>query len=260
MPIFSKKLMAEKITSVKSNRGVSIIAAIVTILILSIMGVTLVSTVIMDQESRSLQLMQDQSFYSAQAALEYGLGEVEHGGYPIVVNKALNSVMDGFMTVSINASTHRMSVTGSSGSAQTSYSIRVYPLAGDCVSMNSASANLIGSWAQLTGVSSSKNCLSAATIDKMVLTWTPNSGEKVVEAKIDGVTFFSDPAGYSSGVTIDGTDYTISDSSSHSHTFIFSDPMYQMGNPPISLKVDLIFTDSSQVSSTFNLVVYFGSG
>lgn len=191
-----------------NERGISIVGTVFTMIILGIMGATLVSLVATDQESRTRVLHRELAFYAAQAGFEYALREIREGGYPIVSNKQLGNAR---FTTTINETTRTVTSSGVIVGNVKSYSITAPQLAKDCVTIDmSAAVAGGGNLNQLQNVRLMRTCLSAVSIDRMTVVWTPDLGEKITKVQIDGVEVFNDLNGVPSGQSIDIMDYKFS--------------------------------------------------
>ena len=190
------------------KKGISIIGAVFTLLVLGIFGAAIVSLVSTDQEMRSRHIGKEQAFYEVQAGLEYAIREINNGGYPVVTNKVLGR---GNFTTSVDYPNHIVSSTGTSGSAAKMHQITYSTMGGDCMETNNDTATLTGPGrTELRGITLKKNCLNAITIDKIQISWTPNNGERVTKIEISNTAVYDRPAGAPSGETIDITDYVLS--------------------------------------------------
>jgi len=189
------------------QRGISIIGAVFTLLILAIFGGTLVSLVAVDQEHRRLQIEKGQAFYEVQAGLEYALYEIKNGGFPVVSNKPFE---DGTFTVNVNYPNHLIFVTGYVGDVSKTHQITYNQMGGDCLGVNNNQATLVGpNKTDLKAITLKKNCNNAITIDKMQLIWAPDNSEKVTKIEIKNVEVYNEISGSGSGEIIDIADYML---------------------------------------------------
>ena len=189
------------------QRGISIIGAVFTLLILAIFGGAIVSIVSIEQEHRRFQIEKGQAFYEVQAGLEYALYEIENGGHPVVANKPLG---DGTFTVNINYPNHLIFATGNVGDVTKTHQITHNQMGGDCLGLNNSQATLVGpNKTDLKAITLKKNCNNAITIDKMQFVWDPDNSEKVTLIEIKNVSVYSDIGGANSGEIIDITDYVL---------------------------------------------------
>lgn len=191
-------------------RGISIIGAVFTLLILGIFGAAIVSLVSTDQEMRSRHIGKEQAFYEVQAGFEYAIREINNGGYPVVTNKVLGR---GNFTTTIDYPNHFIYSAGSSGAATKTHQITYSTMGGDCLETNNDLATITGPGrTELRGITLKKNCLNAITIDKIQISWTPDNGERVTRIEISNTPVYDRPAGAPSGEIIDITDYIFSGS------------------------------------------------
>lgn len=193
-------------------KGVSIIGAVFTLLILSVFGAAIVALVSTDHEIRRLHIFKEQTFYEIQAGFEYAIREINNGGYP-VVTKTLGI---GSFTNTIDYSQHAITTTAVTGDVTHANSITYSPMGGDCLNINTSFVSTEGlGGTDLVGISFTKTCLDAITLDKMVFTWSPNGGERITRIEIDSTAVYNDMSGATSGLTIDIADFTIADANPH---------------------------------------------
>lgn len=194
------------------KRGVSIIGAVFTLLILSIFGAAIVALVSTDHEIRRMQVFKGQTFYEIQAGLEYAIREINQGGYPAVTK----NLGIGSFTNTIDYSQHAITTTAVTGDVTHANSITYSPMGGDCLDINTSSVSTEGlGGTDLVGIFFTKTCLSAVTLDKMVFTWSPNGGEKITRIEIDSTAVYRNASGTASGLTIDINDFMIADALQH---------------------------------------------
>lgn len=224
-----------------SNRGISIIGTIFTLIILGVMGASLVALVAGDQESRMKSILRERAFYAVQAGFEYALREIKEGGYPVVGNKVFG---DSLITTTIDPSDRKIQVTGAAGEALRFHSITTDKLAADCIEIETAGASAGGMGGNiLQGVSVSRNCLNAVRIDKITAEWVPNLGERITRISVGGTESYNDPQGVGSEVPADILDYRITGSATIDAIEFSS----SIAGKQITLT--LTFTDSSAKAS-----------
>lgn len=232
----------------KMERGISIIGAVFTLLVLAIFGAAIVALVTADSESRFRQTGKEQAFYEVQAGLEYAVHEINNGGYPVVTNKALGR---GSFSNTVDFANHYVFSTGTSGEISKTHQITVNPMGGDCITVDPSGETLSGpSKTDLSGITITKTCLNAVTIDRMMMSWTPNGSERITKVTLDGVEVYDNVTGMASGGSIDLTDYSISNSSTHYLTLVqFTGNM--LGK---QLRMTLYPSDTSYKTSVVQLV------
>jgi len=234
----------------KSQKGISIIAAIFTLIILGIFGMTIVTLVSADHEFRAASSSANVAFYNFQTGLEYAIREVDRGWYPIVTGKTFSK---GNMTTEIEYSKvadDKIKVIGYVGDFQKRYQITYTPFAGDCTEFDTSSATLEGiGETDLTGVTFRKICNHGINIDKVVLTWDPDNGEKTTLINIDGNVVWEDLVGAVSGADIDILDTRFIDASHNPITMVRLTSSMSGKN----LTIRFIYTDTSYETVTFAL-------
>jgi hypothetical protein len=217
-----------------NERGISILGAVFTLLILMIFGAALVAIVSTDHENRRKQIEKEQTFYEIQAGFEYALKEIKDGGYPVKTNMPLGT---GSFTISIDYPNHIIYATGTVGDMGHTSQITFTQMGGDCLSVNNDQVTLTGpDKTDMKGLTLKKVCNNAITIDKLLFTWSPNSGEKVKKIKIENNTVYNNPVGTPSGQIIDIPDYTLSGSVAH--------------------QINLIEFSSNMLNKDFTMTVY----
>ena len=229
------------------DKGISIIGAVFTLLVLAVFGAAIVVLVSADSEMRFRELEKEQAFYEVQAGLEYAVHEITNGGYPLQTNKALGR---GTFTTTVDFPNHYVYATGTSGITSNTHRITVNPMEGDCLFINPNSESLGGPGrTDLSGIILQKTCLNSINVDKIQLTWSPNGGQKITNLTIYNVVLYNNATGSGSGVVIDSIDRSISDGTNHTINLIrFTG---DMRNKQINMVVFL--TDSSYKTSTFTI-------
>ncbi len=123
------------------QKGISIIGAVFTLLVLAVFGASIVALVAADSESRFRETEHEQSFYGMQAGLEWAVHEITNGGYPVQTQKSIGL---GKFTNTVDYANHLVYSTGISGAVSQTHQITVNPMGGDCLTINSSSATLSG--------------------------------------------------------------------------------------------------------------------
>jgi len=216
------------------EKGVSIVGAVFTLLVLAIFGAAIVALVSTDHETRRLHLEREQALYESLAGLEYAVREIKYGGYPIVSNKALYR---GSFTTATDYSQHLIYSTGTVGDLGQTHQITFNQMGGDCLQINNDQATVVGpNKTDIKAITLKKTCNYAITIDKIQLSWDPDNGERFNQIKIDNTFVYNDPSGALSGQTIDIPDLTLNNGNAH--------------------QVNLIQFNSNMLNKTLTLVFY----
>lgn len=233
-----------------SDRGISIVAALFTLIILGIFGATIVVLVAAEQESRRGQLSQEWAFYDVQAGLEYALREIDQGGYPLVTNKVFGK---GSFTIDIDydeVSTRDITAAASVGSVQKVYQISYDSFGGDCLFVDFSSAQLTGTpKTDLSGLTLRKICNEGVNIDRIFMSWDPEDDEEVISASIGGSIVWEDVDGLPSGSSVDITDTLLTGSAAYPVDVIRFNS--DMSGSDLTLR--FIMTDSSTETVSFPL-------
>ncbi|MBI2092688.1 MAG: hypothetical protein HYY43_00070 [Deltaproteobacteria bacterium] len=230
------------------QRGISIIGAVFTLLILGIFGAAMVSIVTTDQEVRRRQVEKEQAFYEVQAGLEYATREIKKGGYPIVTNKQLAK---GAFTTTIDYPTHVIFSTGTAGDVSKTHQITNNQMGADCITITYDSASLAPpAYTDLRGIMLRKMCNDAVTIDKIQLTWVADGGEKVTRIEIESNAVYDNLAGSISGGIVDIADYSLTSVDYYQINLI----RFTGNVSNKQLTMVLYMTDSSYKAVTFNML------
>lgn len=228
------------------QRGISMIAAILTLLTLGMFGASIVAVVSEEQELRTLAVQQTNAFYIAMTGLEYGLREITEAGYPNATNKPFAG---GTFTTQVNAAAHVMTVAASAGSARRNYQINVSLLAGDCTALDTTGAVPIGSKKdEINRVKIQKSCLNKVRFNRFQASWTPDSGQKLLRLDFDNEIIYDNPSGVPSGTIVDVTGSSIlTDNNSHD----FSRIIFTSNISGVTMTITVYFTDGSSTSATW---------
>lgn len=235
----------------KSQRGVSLIGAILVLIILGIFGALIVTLVSTEQSVRISQLSRNWAFYNVQAGLEYALKEIDSGGYPEVTNKAFGQ---GTFTVNVNyseAGDDTIIVTGNVGIFEQQHQIEYDSFGADCLSVNKEVATLTGPGkTQLKGMTLRRDCNQAITIDKLIISWVADGGERLTLVNIKNNVVWQDPVGVPSGTLIDINDVSLAGSVAHQvHMIEFDSNMLHK-----TLTIQFIMSDTSSSTISFELL------
>jgi len=231
-----------------SQRGISIIGAVFTLLILAIFGAAMTVVVGTEQEHRRLQLEKSQAFYQTQAGLEYAIWEIVNGGHPIVSNRTIGR---GDFTVGVDYLNHRITVNGASGDVTKTHSITYNPMGGDCLSVDKSAAVLSGpSRTDLNGLTLRKVCNNAVTIEQVRIVWDPNNNEKVRRITINNLDVYDNISGASSGELIDIADHKLTASTSQPINLV------QFSSSMLNKAITIVFylSDSSYRNTQFTVL------
>lgn len=205
------------------SKGVSALGAIVAILVLAAMGAAMATLVATNQATRSLQITADQSFASAQSALEVILGYIHNAVNPCsFIDRDFDFAGSDIEVTRIDG---RIYVTATTGDSSTAVSV-VDPLppAQDTQLLidtsNATDASNGAPPRKLIDITFmlDPGCGNAVTITSLVISWDPDLGEAVNQIKFDGSNVGGD--GEVSGTTADITDQYIADAGVHLIDFI----------------------------------------
>ncbi|MDP2600615.1 MAG: hypothetical protein Q8P84_07805 [Deltaproteobacteria bacterium] len=206
-----------------NHGGVSVIAAMLMLLSLLALGGVISYLVAVGEESRASQHSSAQALYVTQAGVEYAVKKV-YDGQSEIVNPPGQPFGNGSFTVSRSGLT--LTITGTVGNA-----IRVHkidsPTQADCDILDVDNATLVGGGQTLKNIYFRKNCLSQIVVDKLLFSWTPNGGQKLILVKIESSVVYDNPAGVPSGTLIDIADYVAVNNNNNVFSFIhFTAPIF----------------------------------
>lgn len=226
------------------------VAATLTLIILGIFGSAIVALVAAEHESRVGQMSMERAFYGVQAGLEYAIREINQGGHPEVTDKSFGY---GTFTVDVNygGGNRQIIATGKVGTAQKTHQITYNSFGADCLGVNNDTATLTGPGkTDLKAITLKRNCNDAITIDKIRISWDPESGERVTKIKIKNDLVWEDPFGVPSDTTIDIADVVLTGSVAHQVNLI----EFTSGMLGKALTTTYIMSDTSIHSETFTIL------
>lgn len=240
----------------QGEHGISVLGILIAMAVLAAMGTGMAVMVTTNQEVRSQQVYSAQSFASAQAGLELALGLEADNANPCdpFSRQLLGDSLLG-NSITINRVNNRIYVTGTKGSGSSSVSIvdPYPPNSAQMLTIDTSNAKDASNGAppkKLIGVTFqlAPGCGNPVTITSMVVSWSPEDDEEIMQIKFDGNNIYNTPGndGKESGETINTSDVTISDANVHNMDFIRWDDDIQ--NRLYTLKFN--FADGSNKTVT----------
>ncbi len=230
-----------KIFSENFQRGISTIAAALTLLILVAMGGVITYLVAAGSARRADHVSSAQALYVTQAGIEHAVKKVYDQQNEIVPPPGINFA-GGSFTVSRSGKT--LTVTATVGNAVRVHSIDS-PTQADCTVIDTSNVNLTHSGKRIQGINFRKVCLTTTTVDKMQLTW--QNSHKIKEIKIENAIVYTNPAGASSGTLLEIADYTMTNGNNNViNWFEFSGDMEEQ-----DITLSFIMGDGSTKTVTF---------
>lgn len=236
---------------IKSQKGLSIVAAVFTLIVLGIFGAAIVALVAAEQEFRAGEVSLNRAFYNVQAGLEYAIRKIYTGQNPVTVNKPFGY---GTYSVAVNyieGSNREIIVTGNIGNISKTHQITHNTFGADCLGVNNNQATLTGNnKTDLKAITITRMCNEIIVIDKIGLSWTPDGGTVVKKIKIDNDVVWEDVGGVPSGTIIDIVDTPISGSVAHQVNLIeFSSNMYSK-----EITMQYFLGDTTMVTHVFTIL------
>ncbi|MBU4484969.1 hypothetical protein KKA47_06070 [bacterium] len=203
----------------KNSSGVSIVAAVVSLLLLSVMGMAVVALVIANQQSRVTQLHKNMAFYVWQVGTEVALREIDKGGSPEIAAQPFGG--GNFITDIVPRYYIREVYNNTTSGTPVDYATSS-TLNEECLTINADSVTVGGSGSStLQNLQVAKgNCESEIKILGLLVTAfpdpDPSSGTlmMVTDAYFDGVSKFSGSVGSGSFVDL-SPDITINNTATH---------------------------------------------
>ncbi len=201
---------------IKNNKGVTIVAALITVFLLAALGAGVTYFIASNQATRIQQVTGDQSFYTVQAGMEFALGQIlEDDNNDTLITRNFSGE-----TITINRSGGNIIITAAEEDAQSQHSITdPDPPTADCLDVDTSGANFETN-RRLGGITLSRNseCDETLTIYAMSgTTWEPDEGEGLYRIRIGGWPNEYNWPAISSGGNWDfgSNDYVINNDSDH---------------------------------------------
>ena len=180
-----------------NKKGLSVLAALLTIMSLAALGGVMAYTVAGGYEGQANQVISTQAFYVTQAGLEYGIKHMVDGLSSDVTNFSFGP---GQFTTSFSGNT--LTATGVVANASRQHKVD-NPTQDNCLGIDVDNTHLTLGDKRLMLITFRKKCLSQIVVDKMKYTWLPNNGEKLKEIKIENNIVYTNGTGVASGTNID---------------------------------------------------------
>lgn len=198
----------------KNQSGISMIATLLSLMVMAGIGGVIAYTVATGQQSRANHFQSVQSFYVDQAAMEYVMKKIYEGQDGTVPNP----ITFGPGTFTSSKSGNRLTVVSTVGNAIRSFSLD-RPSQTNCVQINTGNVSAPIN-TRITGITFQKTCLETATITQMLFAWVPNGGERLITIRLENNNVYLNPAGVTSGTTEDTLDFAINDAGVKSINYV----------------------------------------
>lgn len=226
-----------------SNRGVSSIAAALTLLVLAALGAVLTYLVAAGSVGRMHHVSQEQALYVTQAGIEWAVKRVYDQQSEIAAPPGI-SFAGGAFTVERDGRT--LTITGTVGDAVRAHSVDS-PTEADCTEIDTSNVNLGANDTRIQQIQFRKICLTTTTIVQWQLSWTPDNGERLTEIRVENLTLYTNPLGATSGTLLETTDYVMTNPNTNVINRIQFDS--NMENKEVTLS--FIMADTSVKTVTF---------
>ncbi len=224
-----------------NKKGFSTLGIMISLLALTMMSLTALYQTVSGKFGQAASWTQTQCSYIAQAGIEYAMRQLYLGQNPSLAEPGKSFSGGSFV---INYTKPNVAVTGRMGNCQKNIQF-TSPTEGECISFDTASANLDGN-NKVHHIDMHKKCLSSITLDKISLSWTNNTGEKVNNVRIENNYVYNNVAGAGSGAILELSDYTFNSSSTQEISKIEFDPANNVAGKTMTLVA--YFSDGSQSS------------
>lgn len=188
-----------------NKKGVSSIAAALTLLLLAALGGVITYLVAAGAVGRANHVSSMQALYVTQAGIEYAIKRIYDEQDEIVLPPGI-VFGEGSFTVSRSGRT--LTITGTVGDAVRVHSVDS-PTEADCTIINTSNVGLTNQNQRITQVDFQKICLTTTTVRQMQLSWVTDNGERMSEIKINNEIVYTNPTGALSGTLLDTTDYVM---------------------------------------------------
>ncbi|MBI1909352.1 MAG: pilus assembly PilX N-terminal domain-containing protein [Deltaproteobacteria bacterium] len=229
-----------------NERGVSIIAAAVTLAILSLFGLVVNYTLVHNSSLVTNAVQYDEAFYITQAGIEYGLKKVGMGQSPVVNPPGLTFGNGSF---TIGQSGSLMTVTGTVGTRTSIHTVQIVTQA-DCAALDVEDAEWKNGQNLIQHVTVEKECseLSQIVIDKVIVEWTlPQSSEHLTNIKIENTNNSFLPTGIQSGGLAELVDEAITGGG----RAIFNEIGFDTDLRGRTFTLTVVMADESMLTGTF---------
>lgn len=189
-----------------TQRGSAALTAMIGLLLLGGLGATAVSVVSTTEETRAVSHNSEQAYALAQAGVEVAKNRINLGVNPVVSGFPL---AQGTFSITTVPNSGQLVSTGTVGNVKRNFAINTQ-FGKDCTDLDVSQGHSAGP--NLEGLKLVRNCLTQSVVTMWQVTWAPNLGEKTIKLQVQGsplFTVYDNPAGFASGATIDGADYTL---------------------------------------------------
>ena len=191
-------------TPINNQNGFSSVAAVMTLILLSITGLTVGYLTAVGEEEKTSQLSGAEAYYIAHAGSEHAIKKIYSSESPLVSEPGIDFGRGSFI---VAQSGNVLTITGRSGNATRTMSM-TSPTQADCTPFDVSNAIMDGN-DKLHHIYFNKICLTQTTVDKMILSWTPDNGEKVEKVRIENTYVYNNPLGQGSGELLELANYTV---------------------------------------------------
>lgn len=229
----------------KGNKGFSILAVVLAILVLGIMGLSVAYLTAVGEVSNTNALDSTEAYYVAQAGAEYGIKQI-YNSTTNTVSVGEPGTALGHGTYIISQTARTITSTGRVGNAKRTFTV-TSPSEADCTPFDVSHVTVDDS-NKLHHIYFNKTCLATTVIDKIQMSWQPNNGQKIEKVRIENTYVYNNSAGQGSGEILELADYAITTASRQDFSKIEFDNDI---NDSMIFTLVVIMSDGSSRSMTF---------
>lgn len=172
-------------------------AAVGTMVVVSILGFGLASYVATSHTQNMEQLSYNRAAYVTQAGLEYAMRKIYEGVSPVVTDPGISFSGGGF---TIARQDRLVTVTGNHSGSQVVHQV-TSPSQADCTEFNLTNANLSENGREIRQIQMRKICLEETVLDKMLVSWTNAGSEGLRRMRVESTTLYNEPLVTSGNLT-----------------------------------------------------------
>lgn len=227
--------------------GLSAIAVIGVMLLLSILGMSVVSMVTGSHETRVEQITYQQAVFANQAGLEYAMRKTYEGRNPLTARQTF-----GRGNFRVDRQGNRLVVTASVGGSRVIHSAQE-PTQADCLSIDTSQSHTHRRGTEIRRIYLTKRCLPRVVLDKMIFSWEADRGESYDRVRLDDVInsrIYDAPPRVRSGALAELIDAALTDNNDR---YRLSEIRFPVDMRNRSFRIQFFLGDGSQKETSFTL-------
>jgi len=192
--------------------GFSFLSVFTVLAVVGFLAFQVVSRVKQPEASKETSLHYDQAYFMLQAGVEYAMRRLYEGKSPLTGDFPF-----GAGTFRVVRSGPEFTVAAYASGANVIRNITP-PAQGDCLRVDTVQSRTQGKGAEIGQIWLSKRCNESITIDRMILSWSPDKGEVFDQVGLGLETpqwVYTGPPSIRSGGTVELIDYPLADLNRH---------------------------------------------